>query len=159
MCDFIFVPIFCGTWDHVRSLGPELVRCPRCHNTTIQSIRRRTWMTLYCVPVVPISRRRTLYHCDICRWEGIPVARVRVNNEERRPQRNMSNSSDLYIPESTATPGNGQPVSRETNGSGFQAVPYSQDEYQQPPPPYSEAAPQQRAKNGNKSGASSSANN
>ncbi|KAJ2755458.1 hypothetical protein H4S06_003419 [Coemansia sp. BCRC 34490] len=86
MCDFIFIPIFCGTWNHVRSLGLELMPCPRCHNTTIRSIRRRTWATLYCVPIFPISRRRMLYRCDICRWEGVPIARVRVNNDEYQQQ-------------------------------------------------------------------------
>ncbi|KAJ2302875.1 hypothetical protein H4S02_008799 [Coemansia sp. RSA 2611] len=125
MCDFIFIPILCGTWDQVRSLGPELIPCPRCHNNAIQTIRRRTWMTLYCIPVFPISRKRQLYHCDICRWEGIPASTIQTHRRRRRSPQNRS----LYLPSSSPQPATPSPH--------FQPVQYSQNEYEAPPPPYS----------------------
>ncbi|KAJ1667848.1 hypothetical protein IW140_001399 [Coemansia sp. RSA 1813] len=158
MCDFIFVPIFCGTWNQVKSLGPELIPCPRCHNTTIRSINRRTWMTLYCVPIVPISRRRNLYHCDICRWEGVPVARVHINDERSRQpgERRGTRSRDLQEPQNDASSSiraaaavdalqdNAASTSARdaSNTQQFQPVSYSQGEYENPPPPpYTESPP------------------
>ncbi|KAJ2552084.1 hypothetical protein IWW35_002502 [Coemansia sp. RSA 1878] len=151
MCDFIFLPIFCGTWDQVRSLGPELIPCPRCHNAAIRTIRRRTWMTLYCVPVFPISRKRQLYHCDICRWEGVPIQPIQEtqhNHHRRRRNHQGTRSStppgarsntqnrSLYIPPSS-TSGSEQALASSPH---FQPVQYSINEYQAPPPPYTKAA-------------------
>ncbi|KAI7834496.1 hypothetical protein BX661DRAFT_174949 [Kickxella alabastrina] len=132
MCDFLFIPIFCGTYNQVHSLGRELVVCPRCHNNAIQSMNRRTWFTLYCVPIFPISRKRTLLHCDICRWEGAPTPMVQVNQEQGRHRNRDLNSADsLQGLETTATP---QPRPEQ-----FRPVPYSQDDYLPPPPPYTKA--------------------
>ncbi|KAJ2235591.1 hypothetical protein IWW45_002467 [Coemansia sp. RSA 485] len=132
MCDFIFIPIFCGTWDQVRSLGPELIICPRCHNNAIQTIKRRTWMTLYCVPIFPISRKRILYHCDICRWEGRPMGTVQVVPERGNHHRNR----DLYSPQSTSR-GLGAAAGNQRSEQ-FQPEPYSRNDYSEaPPPPYS----------------------
>ncbi|KAJ2556745.1 hypothetical protein EV175_001797 [Coemansia sp. RSA 1933] len=168
MCDFIFIPIFCGTWNQVKSLGPELIPCPRCHNTTIRSINRRTWMTLYCVPIVPISRKRNLFHCDICRWEGVPVGRVRANYERSREpgQRRAAGhrrQRDLGEPQTAASSDSSvraaaavdamqdNPTESSTSArdaasqSQFQPVSYSQGDYENPPPPppYTEAPPPQ----------------
>ncbi|KAJ2396204.1 hypothetical protein GGF41_008637 [Coemansia sp. RSA 2531] len=91
-------------------------------------------MTLYCVPIVPISRNRRLLHCDICRWEGVEMARVRVNEEPRSNRRHMqtspsrqSQTRDIYIPEDRIQPRPPQ----------FQTVAYTENDYQAPPPPYS----------------------
>ncbi|KAJ2493623.1 hypothetical protein IWW37_000489 [Coemansia sp. RSA 2050] len=134
MCDFIFIPILCGTWNQIHSLGPESMRCPRCHNNAIQSIRRRTWMTLYCVPIVPVSRNRQILHCGICRWEGVPIAQVRADGEPRSNRRHMQTSptrqdetQEVYVPERGMQPRPPQ----------FQTVAYTENDYQAPPPPYS----------------------
>ncbi|KAJ1644877.1 hypothetical protein LPJ64_003500 [Coemansia asiatica] len=106
--------------------------CPRCHNNAIQTIKRRTWMTLYCVPVFPISRKRILYHCDICRWEGRPMGTVQVV-----PERNDHRSRDLYSPQNTREVGAGEAQRSEQ----FQPEPYSRNDYAEaPPPPYSKVA-------------------
>ncbi|KAJ2332461.1 hypothetical protein GGI00_002777 [Coemansia sp. RSA 2681] len=91
-------------------------------------------MTFYCLPVFPISRKRQLLHCDICRWEGVAVARVRVDEEPRSNRRHRQASSagqdqtrDIYIPEDSMQPRPPQ----------FQTVAYTENEYQAPPPPYS----------------------
>ncbi|PIA17091.1 hypothetical protein COEREDRAFT_7858 [Coemansia reversa NRRL 1564] len=154
MCDFFIFPLWCGTWDHVRSLGPELMQCPRCHNNAIQTIRRRRWMTLYCIPVFPISRRRQLFHCDICRWEGIPLGTVQMRQENGRhrhhhrqleEEQHQSDSStnrqnrDLYIPRSSSQgalhTSNSLSQTSPPTQSHFQSVPYSTNDYQAPPPP------------------------
>ncbi|KAI8323796.1 hypothetical protein GQ54DRAFT_322217 [Martensiomyces pterosporus] len=139
MCDFFIIPVFCGTWDQVRSLGPESMTCPRCHNNAIQTIKRRTWFTLYCVPVFPISRKKQLYHCDICRWEGIPVARVNVGQE--RPQSSGSRHRHGHRHRSQGQQSPSQPR-QMPQPEQFQSEPYSQDDYEAPPPPYSPKAPE-----------------
>ncbi|KAJ1791780.1 hypothetical protein LPJ59_004935, partial [Coemansia sp. RSA 2399] len=144
----------------VKSLGPELIPCPRCHNTTIRSINRRTWMTLYCVPIVPISRKRNLFHCDICRWEGVPVVRASANHERSRqpgqrraarssrdqsePQTDPSSSSAIHAAAAVDALQDNPAAStsaRDTANSHFQPVPYSQGEYENPPPPPYTATP------------------
>ncbi|ORX66821.1 hypothetical protein DL89DRAFT_60525 [Linderina pennispora] len=78
MCDFIPIFILFGSYNSVRSLGSEAFACPRCHNPAIHTISRRSWLTVFFVPVCPISSRKTLYHCTICSWEGIPMAVTRL---------------------------------------------------------------------------------
>lgn len=149
MCDFFFIPIFCGSWDQVKNLGPESFPCPRCHNTAVRSIKRRRWFTLYCVPLFPVTSNRDLVHCDICRWEGVRVANVQVRDEghgrQRRNRRhrhrhrqreaNSSSSSNSDDDGKQSAPPIEQPP--PPSQSNIQNVNYAQTDYEAPPPPYS----------------------
>ncbi|KAJ2785951.1 hypothetical protein H4R18_000166 [Coemansia javaensis] len=136
---WFIIPIFFGVRDHIRSVGAELIPCPRCHNMAIQTINRRRWFTLYCIPVVPISRRRELLHCGICRWEGIIVPAARHSHDTsaallatESPARGASFPSEATPLSMPAPP---PPQSLQAAPS-FQPVPYPPDSYRAPPDRY-----------------------
>ncbi|KAJ2802978.1 hypothetical protein H4R21_002210 [Coemansia helicoidea] len=143
MCAFYFIPVLFGTWNHIRLLGPELMPCPRCHNMGIQSITRRRWMTAYFIPLVPISRRRQLLQCSICRWEGIVVDRGRPTQNRGHRHRHRHHSArasaqppntDTYLPgDTTRAVRSAEP--RPVSIAETESLLYATSDYQPPPPP------------------------
>jgi len=60
-------------------IGQEMRYCPLCGRETMHVIiSRRTWFTLFFLPIFPVSGKRTIARCQVCGYEGAgnPVAGV-----------------------------------------------------------------------------------
>ncbi|KZV75774.1 hypothetical protein PENSPDRAFT_35820 [Peniophora sp. CONT] len=66
---FICLPILFGCQTHMRQEGDPAARiCPRCNNAGVIQTRKRTWVTLCFVPIVPLKAGHH-WLCGVCRWE------------------------------------------------------------------------------------------
>ncbi|SCW03689.1 LAFE_0G16050g1_1 [Lachancea fermentati] len=66
-----FVPIICGKrdWDveYAQSQEYNAIYCPNCHNYKVRPVKRREFITIWFIPVMPFFWGKQLV-CPICNW-------------------------------------------------------------------------------------------
>ncbi|KAH8824836.1 hypothetical protein DL96DRAFT_1611018 [Flagelloscypha sp. PMI_526] len=66
--DFFFLPFIFGCKDTISPEGEQQPRfCPRCNNASVGRAKKRQWLELCFVPVVPMSTKH-VWFCSICQW-------------------------------------------------------------------------------------------
>ncbi|CCD22698.1 uncharacterized protein NDAI_0A05430 [Naumovozyma dairenensis CBS 421] len=68
---FFLIPFVCGInhYDKEYDNNPnhKSIYCPNCHNFSVRPIKRREFVSLWWVPIVPLYWGKQL-HCPICNW-------------------------------------------------------------------------------------------
>ncbi len=50
-----------------KTLGQHTVGCPNCHREAMTTFsQRRSWFTLFFIPIFPISGKTTVATCNLC---------------------------------------------------------------------------------------------
>lgn len=70
MC--LFIPVVSGRMNFDEDFDNDPrhrgLYCPKCHNMSVTAIKRREFIAVYWVPLVPVRWGQQL-KCTICKWK------------------------------------------------------------------------------------------